>query len=205
MLALVGLFTATMSTTLCMIPEILAMRTDAEMWCDGAIECFDGCDICGSKMCELHAEVANVTCECDFWMCYAYCAKQTCEDPVVAAGGAQRCAAAMLIPDVGGSIQMAVEANNQWRNHSQFAQNGSRDSAGSDCAGNRFPAFPGGLWGPRGRVTHRPSCSENQKSPLVLCPRPVHRKLPPPVRCVNGLEEVRKSCASPATVRLAGS
>merc|ERR1719513_289806 len=48
-------------------------------------------------MCELHAEVANVTCECDFWMCYAYCAKKTCEDPVVAAGGAQRCAAVMLV------------------------------------------------------------------------------------------------------------
>jgi len=98
MLALVGLFTATMSTTLCMIPEILAMRTDAEMWCDGAIECFDGCDICGSKMCELHAEVvfASVPCECDFLMCYAYCAKQTCENPIGAAGGAQRCAAAVL-------------------------------------------------------------------------------------------------------------
>jgi len=96
MLALVGLFTATMSTTLCMMPEILAMRTDAEMWCDGAIECFDGCDICGSKMCELHAEVATSTCECDFLMCYAYCAKQICEDPVTAAGGAQRCAGWML-------------------------------------------------------------------------------------------------------------
>jgi len=96
MLALVGLFTATMSTTLCMMPEILAMRTDAEMRCEGAVDCFDGCDICGSKMCEVHAEVMTVTCECEFWMCFAYCAKQTCKDPVNAAGGAQWCAAGIL-------------------------------------------------------------------------------------------------------------
>jgi len=112
MLALVGLFSAGMSLMACQVPYVAEMRGRAEMYCEGAIDCFDGCDICGFTMCEFPMEGALPICECDFWMCYAYCAKAKCE-PVWAAQAAAECSAIVL---AGGDEYAAcgVNCNAAW-------------------------------------------------------------------------------------------
>jgi len=76
---------------LCLEPGIAQTRIDAEGLCKGATDCFDGCDICGSAMCDLQVEfvIQSPACVCDYWMCYSYCAKSLCEPSVLALAAAE--------------------------------------------------------------------------------------------------------------------
>jgi len=88
---------------LCVEPTVAGYRIQAEAFCPGAIDCFDGCDICGSAMCDLQAEAAGATpaCICDFWMCYSYCAKAICE-PSLVASAATQCTIAINVMEAAG-------------------------------------------------------------------------------------------------------
>jgi len=79
MLALVGLFSVVTSLMACQEPTVAGIRTEGEQYCEGFTDCLDGCDICGFTLCELPLDNAAEVCGCDFWMCYAFCAKQKCD------------------------------------------------------------------------------------------------------------------------------
>jgi len=95
MLALVGLFSAVTSLMACQDPTVAGIRIEGERYCEGFTDCLDGCDICGFTLCELPMETQSTACECDFWMCYAHCAKATC-DSVWAAEAAAYCSGAIV-------------------------------------------------------------------------------------------------------------
>lgn len=83
MLAVTLLAFLAQSQSICTDATVSGILTGAETSCPGARACFDGCKYCnaGKKLCDVMVAetVADPSCACDFWMCYAYCAKANCE------------------------------------------------------------------------------------------------------------------------------